>query len=30
VQDPDGYKVELIQLENQGSSSQKVAAEATF
>jgi lactoylglutathione lyase len=26
VQDPDGYKVELIQLENQGSSSQKVAA----
>ena len=26
VQDPDGYKVELIQLENQSSSSQKVAA----
>ncbi|MEG4802341.1 lactoylglutathione lyase [Microcoleus sp. ARI1-B5] len=26
VQDPDGYKVELIQLGNQGSSSQKVAA----
>ena len=28
VQDPDGYKVELIQLENQGRSSQKVSAEA--
>ena len=28
VQDPDGYKVELIQLENQGSSSQKLTAEA--
>ncbi|MCC3412552.1 MAG: lactoylglutathione lyase [Microcoleus sp. PH2017_29_MFU_D_A] len=26
VQDPDGYKVELIQLKNQGSSSQKVSA----
>ncbi|MEG3896189.1 MULTISPECIES: lactoylglutathione lyase [unclassified Microcoleus] len=26
VEDPDGYKVELIQLENQSSSSQKVAA----
>jgi lactoylglutathione lyase len=26
VQDPDGYKVELIQLGNQSSSSQKVAA----
>jgi lactoylglutathione lyase len=26
VQDPDGYKVELIQLGNQGSSSQKVSA----
>jgi lactoylglutathione lyase len=28
VQDPDGYKVELIQLKNQGSSSQKLTAEA--
>ncbi|MEG4342397.1 lactoylglutathione lyase [Microcoleus sp. A003_D6] len=28
VEDPDGYKVELIQLGNQSSSSQKVAAEA--
>jgi lactoylglutathione lyase len=26
VQDPDGYKVELIQLKNQGSNTQKVAA----
>ena len=26
VQDPDGYKVELIQLENQGSNVQKVSA----
>lgn len=26
VQDPDGYKVELIQLKNQNSSSQKVSA----
>ncbi|MEP6486683.1 lactoylglutathione lyase [Microcoleus vaginatus GB2-A3] len=26
VQDPDGYKVELIQLANQGSNAQKVAA----
>ncbi|MEG4270700.1 MULTISPECIES: lactoylglutathione lyase [unclassified Microcoleus] len=26
VQDPDGYKVELIQLQNQGSSTQKVSA----
>ncbi|MCC3443965.1 MAG: lactoylglutathione lyase, partial [Microcoleus sp. PH2017_03_ELD_O_A] len=26
VQDPDGYKVELIQLKNQGSSSQKLTA----
>ncbi|MEG4840522.1 MULTISPECIES: lactoylglutathione lyase [unclassified Microcoleus] len=26
VQDPDGYKVELIQLANQGSNTQKVAA----
>ena len=26
VQDPDGYKVELIQLRNQNSSSQKVSA----
>ncbi|MEG4043611.1 lactoylglutathione lyase [Microcoleus sp. Pol17_C1] len=26
VQDPDGYKVELIQQENQGSNTQKVAA----
>ncbi|MEG4441051.1 lactoylglutathione lyase [Microcoleus sp. AT9_B5] len=26
VQDPDGYKVELIQLQNQGSNTQKVAA----
>ncbi|WP_293330878.1 lactoylglutathione lyase [Microcoleus sp. CAWBG58] len=28
VQDPDGYKIELIQLKNQGSSSQKLTAEA--
>jgi lactoylglutathione lyase len=28
VQDPDGYKVELIQLGNQASSSQKLTAEA--
>ncbi|TAF00291.1 MAG: lactoylglutathione lyase [Oscillatoriales cyanobacterium] len=28
VQDPDGYKVELIQFKNQGSSSQKLTAEA--
>ncbi len=28
VQDPDGYKVELIQLKNQGSNSQKLTAEA--
>ncbi|MEG4111226.1 MULTISPECIES: lactoylglutathione lyase [unclassified Microcoleus] len=26
VQDPDGYKVELIQLANQGSNTQKVSA----
>jgi lactoylglutathione lyase len=26
VQDPDGYKVELIQLENPNSSSQKLSA----
>jgi len=26
VQDPDGYKVELIQLANQGSNAQKVSA----
>jgi lactoylglutathione lyase len=26
VQDPDGYKVELIQLQNQNSSSQKESA----
>ncbi|MEG3847453.1 lactoylglutathione lyase [Microcoleus sp. herbarium19] len=26
VEDPDGYKVELIQLKNQGNSTQKVAA----
>ncbi|MEG4997340.1 lactoylglutathione lyase [Microcoleus sp. B4-D4] len=26
VEDPDGYKVELIQLKNQSSSSQKIAA----
>ncbi|MEG4806632.1 lactoylglutathione lyase [Microcoleus sp. F8-D3] len=26
VQDPDGYKVELIQLKNQGSNTQKVTA----
>jgi lactoylglutathione lyase len=26
VQDPDGYKVELIQLKNQNSSTQKVSA----
>lgn len=26
VQDPDGYKVELIQLANQGNNTQKVAA----
>ncbi|MEG4205193.1 lactoylglutathione lyase [Microcoleus sp. Pol7_A1] len=28
VEDPDGYKVELIQLANQGSNTQKVAATA--
>ena len=26
VEDPDGYKVELIQLANQGSNAQKISA----